>query len=63
MEKIEISQHIKYSCSFCVKTGTKRHATGIWRCGSCTKQWLAGHRPIVLLLRHSEVCDRRLKGQ
>ncbi|XP_013974356.1 60S ribosomal protein L37a-like [Canis lupus familiaris] len=36
MEKmIEISQHAKYTCSFCGKTKMKRRTVGIWRCGSC----------------------------
>ncbi|XP_056428019.1 60S ribosomal protein L37a isoform X1 [Hyla sarda] len=37
VKKIEISQHAKYTCSFCGKTKMKRKAVGIWRCGSCMK--------------------------
>ncbi|KAG9489206.1 hypothetical protein GDO78_005284 [Eleutherodactylus coqui] len=37
VKKIEISQHAKYTCSFCGKTKMKRKAVGIWHCGSCMK--------------------------
>ncbi|XP_039742429.1 60S ribosomal protein L37a-like, partial [Pteropus medius] len=37
VKKIEISQHTKYTCSFCGKTKKKRRAMGIWHCGSCMK--------------------------
>ncbi|XP_073480286.1 large ribosomal subunit protein eL43-like [Aquarana catesbeiana] len=37
VKKIEISQHAKYTCSFCGKTKMKRKAVGIWRCCSCMK--------------------------
>ncbi|KAL6093129.1 hypothetical protein STEG23_010489 [Scotinomys teguina] len=37
VKKIEISQHAKYTCSFCGKTKMKRRAVGIWHCGSCMK--------------------------
>uniref|UniRef100_A0A8D0MBP5 60S ribosomal protein L37a n=1 Tax=Sus scrofa TaxID=9823 RepID=A0A8D0MBP5_PIG len=37
VKKIEISQHTKYTCSFCGKTKMKRRAVGIWHCGSCMK--------------------------
>uniref|UniRef100_A0A8C5K8C1 60S ribosomal protein L37a n=1 Tax=Jaculus jaculus TaxID=51337 RepID=A0A8C5K8C1_JACJA len=32
VKKIEISQHAKYTCSFC----------GIWHCGSCMKTLAGG---------------------
>ncbi|XP_072477118.1 large ribosomal subunit protein eL43-like [Notamacropus eugenii] len=37
VKKIEISQHAKYTCSFCGKTKMKRWAVSIWHCGSCVK--------------------------
>ncbi|XP_043856815.1 60S ribosomal protein L37a-like [Dromiciops gliroides] len=37
VKKMEISQHAKYTCSFCGKTKMKRWAGGIWHCGSCMK--------------------------
>ncbi|XP_073485245.1 large ribosomal subunit protein eL43-like [Aquarana catesbeiana] len=37
VKKIEIRQHVKYTCSFCGKTKIKRKAVGIWHCGSYMK--------------------------
>ncbi|XP_040855975.1 melanoma-associated antigen 8-like [Ochotona curzoniae] len=45
VKKIEISQHAKYTCSFCGKTKMKRHAVGIWHCGSCIKTVAGGRGP------------------
>ncbi|KAK2098245.1 hypothetical protein P7K49_023696 [Saguinus oedipus] len=42
VKKIEISQHAKYTCSFCGKTKMKRWAVGIWHCGSCMKTVAGG---------------------
>merc|ERR1712224_1115471 len=36
-KKIEISQHAKYTCSFCGKDTLKRTAVGIWNCKGCRK--------------------------
>ncbi|XP_006920569.1 60S ribosomal protein L37a-like [Pteropus alecto] len=41
-KKIKISQHAKYTCSFCVKTKMKRRAVGIWHCVSCMKTVAGG---------------------
>ena len=32
-----MSQHAKYTCTFCGKVNVKRQATGIWECKSCKK--------------------------
>lgn len=37
VKKIEISQHAKYTCSFCGKTKMKRRAVCIWHCDSGMK--------------------------
>ncbi|KAM4698547.1 large ribosomal subunit protein eL43-like [Rhinophrynus dorsalis] len=37
VKKTEISQHAKYTCSFCGKTKMKRKAVGIWHCVPCMK--------------------------
>ncbi|EKX54074.1 large subunit ribosomal protein L37Ae, cytoplasmic [Guillardia theta CCMP2712] len=37
IKKIEITQHAKYTCSFCGKDSVKRQAVGIWKCASCKK--------------------------
>uniref|UniRef100_A0A8C0S011 Ribosomal protein L37a n=2 Tax=Canis lupus familiaris TaxID=9615 RepID=A0A8C0S011_CANLF len=42
VKKIEISQHAKYTCSFCGKTKMKRQAVDIWHCGSCMKTVASG---------------------
>ncbi|XP_038388001.1 large ribosomal subunit protein eL43-like [Canis lupus baileyi] len=42
VKKIEISQHAKYTCSFCGKTKMKMRAMGIWHCGSCMKTIASG---------------------
>ncbi|KAL0616015.1 putative 60S ribosomal protein L37a [Plecturocebus cupreus] len=42
VKKIEISQHAKYTCSFCGKTKMKRRAVGIWHCGFCMETVAGG---------------------
>uniref|UniRef100_A0A8C6A6D2 Ribosomal protein L37a n=1 Tax=Marmota marmota marmota TaxID=9994 RepID=A0A8C6A6D2_MARMA len=42
VKKIKISQHAKYTCSFCGKNKIKRRAVGIWYCGSCMKSEAGG---------------------
>lgn len=37
IKKIEISQHSKYTCTFCGKDSVKRKAVGIWECRACKK--------------------------
>ncbi|KGG51470.1 putative ribosomal L37ae protein [Mitosporidium daphniae] len=34
---MEITQHAKYTCSFCGKDRVKRTAVGIWECRGCKK--------------------------
>merc|ERR1712112_716652 len=33
VKKMEISQHSKYTCTFCGKDKMKRSCVGIWNCG------------------------------
>jgi len=42
IKKIEITQHAKYTCSFCGKDSVKRQAVGIWSCGRCRKTVAGG---------------------
>ena len=42
VKKIEISQHARYTCSFCGKVSVKRQAVGIWDCKSCGKTIAGG---------------------
>ncbi|XP_039092363.1 60S ribosomal protein L37a-like [Hyaena hyaena] len=41
-KKNEISQHTKYTCSFCGKPRWGRHVVGIWHRGSCMKMVAGG---------------------
>jgi large subunit ribosomal protein L37Ae len=41
VKKMEITQHSKYSCSFCGKDAMKRSCVGIWSCKRC-KRVVAG---------------------
>ncbi|KIM90543.1 hypothetical protein PILCRDRAFT_812294 [Piloderma croceum F 1598] len=34
---MEITQHARYTCTFCGKDSVKRTAVGIWNCSSCKK--------------------------
>ncbi|EHA50647.1 60S ribosomal protein L43A [Pyricularia oryzae] len=37
VKRMEISQHARYTCTFCGKNTVKRHSVGIWNCGACKK--------------------------
>ncbi|TLS22705.1 uncharacterized protein PpBr36_06170 [Pyricularia pennisetigena] len=37
VKRMEISQHARYTCTFCGKNTVKRHSVGIWSCGACKK--------------------------
>ncbi|KAI4524228.1 60S ribosomal protein L43 [Schizophyllum commune] len=37
VKKMEISQHARYTCTFCGKDAVKRQAVGIWKCSGCRK--------------------------
>nr|CAJ17431.1 ribosomal protein L37Ae [Calomera littoralis] len=41
VKKMEITQHAKYTCSFCGKDAMKRSCVGIWSCKRC-KRIVAG---------------------
>lgn len=42
IKKIEITQHSKYTCSFCGKDCVKREVVGIWKCKACKKTVAGG---------------------
>lgn len=42
VKKMEISQHARYTCTFCGKNTVKRHSVGIWSCGGCRKTVAGG---------------------
>lgn len=39
---MEITQHARYTCTFCGKNSVKRKAVGIWNCRSCDKTVAGG---------------------
>ncbi|KAI8381131.1 ribosomal L37ae protein family-domain-containing protein [Radiomyces spectabilis] len=42
VKKMEITQHAKYTCTFCGKDAVKRTAVGIWKCKGCKKTMAGG---------------------
>ncbi|KAK4986883.1 60S ribosomal protein L43 [Elasticomyces elasticus] len=42
VKKMEITQHARYTCTFCGKTTVKRHSVGIWNCRACKKTVAGG---------------------
>jgi large subunit ribosomal protein L37Ae len=43
IKRMEISQHARYTCSFCGKNNVRRNAVGIWECkGSGCHKTVAG---------------------
>ncbi|XP_078655877.1 large ribosomal subunit protein eL43 [Branchiostoma floridae x Branchiostoma belcheri] len=42
IKKMEVSQHSKYTCTFCGKENMKRKSVGIWSCKSCRKTIAGG---------------------
>ncbi|AEO57960.1 hypothetical protein MYCTH_2304829 [Thermothelomyces thermophilus ATCC 42464] len=42
VKKQEVSQHAKYTCTFCGKNTVRRTAVGIWNCKSCKKTMAGG---------------------
>ncbi|XP_053663416.1 60S ribosomal protein L37a [Anopheles marshallii] len=37
VKKMEITQHAKYTCTFCGKDAMKRSCVGIWSCKRCNR--------------------------
>ncbi|KAF9935749.1 60S ribosomal protein L43 [Mortierella alpina] len=42
VKKMEITQHSKYTCTFCGKDAVKRQSVGIWKCRGCKKTMAGG---------------------
>ncbi|KAK0732861.1 ribosomal protein L37ae [Apiosordaria backusii] len=42
VKKQEVSQHARYTCTFCGKDSVRRSAVGIWGCKSCKKVMAGG---------------------
>ena len=51
VKKMEISQHARYTCTFCGKTTVKRHSVGIWNCKSCKKTVAGGAYTVSYVIR------------
>ncbi|KAF8534525.1 ribosomal L37ae protein family-domain-containing protein [Trichophaea hybrida] len=49
VKKMEISQHARYTCTFCGKNAVKRKAVGIWECRSCRKTVAGGAWTVSLV--------------
>ncbi|XP_043835064.1 60S ribosomal protein L37a-like [Dromiciops gliroides] len=67
VKKIEISHHVKYTCSFCGKTKMKRRAVDIWHCESCMKTVAGGtwtyNTTSALTVKSAIRRLKKLKGQ
>ncbi|KAH6624617.1 60S ribosomal protein L43 [Chaetomium sp. MPI-SDFR-AT-0129] len=42
VKKQEVSQHARYTCTFCGKNTVRRSAVGIWNCKACKKTMAGG---------------------
>lgn len=47
---MEISQHAKYTCTFCGKVTVRRQSTGIWNCRSCKRTMAGGAYTVAYVL-------------
>ena len=59
---MEVTQHAKYTCTFCGKTTVRRHSTGIWNCRSC-KRTMAGGAYIVSYVTSSRYSFGPTRGK
>ena len=39
---MEVTQHAKYTCTFCGKVTVRRQAVGIWNCRGCSRTIAGG---------------------
>ena len=42
VKRMEVSQHAKYTCTFCGKDAMKRTCVGIWHCRGCNRTVAGG---------------------
>lgn len=47
---MEITQHAKYTCTFCGKITVRRQSVGIWNCKSCRKTVAGGAYTVSYVL-------------
>lgn len=55
---MEITQHAKYTCTFCGKVTVRRNAVGIWDCKSCKKTVAGGAYTVSYVGPLSVICAR-----
>lgn len=56
---MEITQHARYTCTFCGKTTVKRTSVGIWECKSCKKTVAGGAWVVSYVFQHFSDSTRR----
>merc|ERR1739840_37302 len=42
VKKMEVTQHMRHTCTFCGKESMKRSATGLWKCKPCRRTVAGG---------------------
>jgi hypothetical protein len=52
---MEITQHAKYTCTFCGKVTVKRTSVGIWNCKSCHKTVAGGAYTVSYVARPTQL--------
>ena len=55
---MEISQHARYTCTFCGKNAVKRKAVGIWNCKSCDKTVAGGAWTVSYVIPRKKIQPR-----
>lgn len=53
VKKMEVSQHAKYTCTFCGKVTVRRQSTGIWNCRSCKRTMAGGAYTVAYVYTHA----------
>lgn len=57
---MEVTQHAKYTCTFCGKTTVRRKSVGIWNCRACNRT-IAGGAYTVAYVAHTIATQRSLE--
>ncbi|PCG96748.1 Ribosomal protein L37ae [Penicillium occitanis (nom. inval.)] len=42
LKRLEVTQHARYTCTFCGRNTVRRHSVGIWNCSGCKKTMTGG---------------------
>lgn len=54
---MEVTQHARYTCTFCGKNSVKRTNVGIWSCRSCKKTVAGGAWTVTYVYSRSHIGD------